>query len=73
MEWIEKGLTNIAGQKAVRTKAKKSIASFKSRQGMDIGIKVTLRGAKMYDFLDRLISTSLPRTRDFSWYQQEKY
>ena len=65
VEWIEKGLTNIAGQKAVRTKAKKSIASFKSRQGMDIGIKVTLRGAKMYDFLDRLISTSLPRTRDF--------
>lgn len=65
VEWIEKGLTNIAGQKSVRTKAKKSIASFKLRQGMDIGVKVTLRGAKMYDFLDRLISTALPRTRDF--------
>lgn len=62
---IEKALTAIAGQKAVRAKAKKSIAAFKSREGMDIGVRVTLRGEKMYDFLDRLISIALPRTRDF--------
>jgi len=65
VELIEKGLTLIAGQKAVRTKAKKSIAGFKSRQGMDIGVKATLRGDRMYHFVDRLISVALPRTRDF--------
>lgn len=64
-EWVEKGLTQITGQKAVKTKAKKSIASFKIRQGMDIGVKVTLRNIRMYDFLDRLISIAFPRTRDF--------
>lgn len=55
----------ITGQKAVITKAKKSIANFKLREGMEIGCKVTLRGAKMYEFLDRLISISIPRVRDF--------
>ena len=55
----------IAGQKAVITKAKKSIASFKLRQGMPIGCMVTLRRGKMYEFLDRLVNVSLPRVRDF--------
>ena len=58
-------LTRISGQKAVVTKAKKSIAQFKVRQGMPIGTMVTLRGARMWDFLDRLISIALPRVRDF--------
>ena len=55
----------ITGQKPVVTKAKKSIASFKLREGMPIGCKVTLRGERMYEFLDKLISISLPRVRDF--------
>ena len=58
-------LTQIAGQKPVITKAKKSIANFKLREGMAIGCKVTLRGEQMYDFLDKLVSISLPRVRDF--------
>lgn len=58
-------LSLIAGQKAVPTLAKSSIASFKSRKGMPIGIKVTLRGQRMHDFLDRLIHVVLPRSRDF--------
>jgi large subunit ribosomal protein L5 len=58
-------LTAIAGQKPVATKAKKSIAAFKVREGMPIGAMVTLRGEKMYEFLDRLISIALPRVRDF--------
>jgi large subunit ribosomal protein L5 len=58
-------LTLIAGQKPVVTKAKKSIAGFRLREGMPIGTKVTLRGDRMYDFLDKLISISLPRVRDF--------
>ncbi|WP_147804586.1 50S ribosomal protein L5 [Alkalicoccus halolimnae] len=58
-------LTEITGQKPVVTKAKKSIAGFKVRQGMPIGAKVTLRGERMYDFLDKLVSVSLPRVRDF--------
>lgn len=58
-------LTSIAGQKPVITKAKKSIASFKLRQGMPIGVMVTLRGERMYEFFDRLISVALPRVRDF--------
>jgi large subunit ribosomal protein L5 len=58
-------LTAIAGQKPVITRAKKSIAGFKLREGMPIGSKVTLRGERMYDFLDKLISVSLPRVRDF--------
>ena len=58
-------LTQIAGQKPVITKAKKSIANFKLREGMAIGCKVTLRGERMYEFLDKLINISLPRVRDF--------
>lgn len=58
-------LGSIAGQKPVITKAKKSIAAFKLREGMPIGAMVTLRGDKMYEFLDRLISVALPRVRDF--------
>lgn len=55
----------IAGQHAVITKAKKSVSAFKLREGMNIGCKVTLRGEKMYEFLDKLVSVSLPRVRDF--------
>ena len=55
----------IAGQKPVITKAKKSVANFKVREGMPVGCKVTLRGAKMYDFLDKLANIALPRVRDF--------
>ena len=58
-------LAQIAGQKPVTTRAKKSIAAFKLREGMPIGAMVTLRGDKMYEFLDRLISVALPRVRDF--------
>jgi large subunit ribosomal protein L5 len=58
-------LTTIAGQKAQVRKARKSVAQFKIREGMPIGAKVTLRGARMYEFLDRLVSIALPRIRDF--------
>jgi large subunit ribosomal protein L5 len=60
-----KDLTAITGQKPIVTRAKKSIASFKLREGMQIGAKVTLRGDRMYEFLDRLMSLALPRVRDF--------
>jgi large subunit ribosomal protein L5 len=62
---VEKTLTKISGQKPVLTKAKKSISSFKIRDGMIIGAMVTLRGNKMYDFLDKLVNISFPRVRDF--------
>ncbi|HCE34135.1 MAG TPA: 50S ribosomal protein L5, partial [Clostridiales bacterium] len=58
-------LQAIAGQKPIVTKARKSVANFKVRQGMDVGAKVTLRNERMYDFLDKLISIALPRVRDF--------
>ena len=58
-------LALITGQKAVPTKARKSVANFKVREGMNIGAKVTLRGERMYEFLDRLFNTALPRVRDF--------
>ena len=58
-------LTTITGQRPVVTKARKSIAAFKLREGMSIGARVTLRGARMWEFLDRLLSTALPRIRDF--------
>ena len=64
-ESIVKQLTKIAGQKALSTKAKKSIASFKLREGMPVGAMVTLRGVRMYDFLQKLICVVLPRIRDF--------
>ncbi|HEY3404339.1 MAG TPA: 50S ribosomal protein L5 [Ohtaekwangia sp.] len=58
-------ITNITGQKAVSTKSKKAISNFKLRENMPIGVRVTLRGDKMYEFLDRLMSIALPRVRDF--------
>ncbi|MBO7484467.1 MAG: 50S ribosomal protein L5 [Spirochaetaceae bacterium] len=58
-------ITAITGQKAVKTKARKSIANFKLRQGNEVGVMVTLRGARMYEFLDRLINVALPRVKDF--------
>ena len=58
-------ITQITGQKAVKTKARKSIANFKIRQGQEIGAKVTLRGAYMYEFLDRFVNVALPRVKDF--------
>ncbi|MBE6349722.1 MAG: 50S ribosomal protein L5 [Spirochaetaceae bacterium] len=58
-------ITAITGQKAVKTKAKKSIANFKLRQGNEVGVMVTLRGTQMYEFLDRLINVALPRVKDF--------
>lgn len=65
LESAVKDLETVTGQKAVLTKAKKSIANFKIREGMPIGCKVTLRGEKMYEFLDRLVNLALPRVRDF--------
>ena len=65
MDPLVADLASISGQKPVITKAKKSIAAFKVREGMPIGAMVTLRGDKMYEFLDRLISIALPRVRDF--------
>ena len=65
LEGAAEELTAIAGQKALVTKAKKSIAQFKVRQGMPIGTTVTLRGERMFEFLDRLIGIALPRVRDF--------
>jgi large subunit ribosomal protein L5 len=65
LEGAVKDLTTIAGQKPIITKAKKSIAGFKLREGNAIGTKVTLRGARMWEFLDRLISLAIPRIRDF--------
>ena len=63
----------ITGQKAVTTKAKKSVANFKIREGMPIGCKVTLRGEKMYEFLDRLVNLALPRVRDFRGVSAESF
>ncbi len=65
IEAAVKELTTISGQKAVITRAKKSIATFKLREGMPVGTKVTLRGDRMYEFLDKFISFALPRIRDF--------
>lgn len=65
VESIKNDLEAITGQKAVTSKAKKSVASFKVREGMALGASVTLRGSKMYEFLDRLVSLTLPRVRDF--------
>jgi large subunit ribosomal protein L5 len=65
MEQSANQLAQITGQKPLITKAKKSISGFRLRQGMEIGCKVTLRGLRMYEFLDRLISVALPRIRDF--------
>lgn len=65
MASVEKGLTAISGQKPVFTEAKKSISAFKIREGLTIGAKVTLRGARMYDFVEKLVNITFPRVRDF--------
>jgi len=65
LDAVVSDLTTITGQKAVITRAKKSVANFKLREGMPIGAKVTLRGNKMWEFLDRLFNVALPRVRDF--------
>ena len=65
IQLVQKELAQIAGQKPVLTTAKKSVANFKVRIGMNVGVKVTLRGNRMYDFFDKLVSVALPRVRDF--------
>ena len=71
LESAVKDMETITGQKAVLTKAKNSVANFKIREGMAIGCKTTLRGEKMYDFVDRLINLALPRVRDFSGIKEQ--
>ena len=66
-------LSQITGQKAVKTKAKKSVANFKIREGQEIGVKVTLRGAMMYEFFDRLVNVALPRVKDFRGISQNSF
>lgn len=65
VELVVSTLTRITGQRPIQTKARKSISNFKSRQGQVIGVAVTMRGERMYEFLDKLISSTLPRVRDF--------
>lgn len=65
VETVVANLSRVTGQRPVQTKAKKSISNFKSRQGQTIGVAVTLRGERMYEFLDKLVSATLPRVRDF--------
>ncbi|WP_241180022.1 50S ribosomal protein L5 [Humisphaera borealis] len=65
MEKVEKELSVIAGQKPLRCKAKKSVANYKVREGQETGLKVTLRGTRMYEFLDRMITLAFPRVKDF--------
>ena len=65
MEEAVGAMTQISGQKPIITRSRKSVANFKLREGMEIGVKVTLRGIRMYEFLDRLVSIALPRVRDF--------
>ena len=66
IDYAVEEVTTISGQKAISTISKKDVASFKLRKGMPIGVKVTLRGEKMYEFLDRLVTSALPRVRDFN-------
>ena len=73
LEKAQEELTQISGQKAVLTYAKKSIANFKLREGMPIGCKVTLRNQMMYDFFEKLIKISLPRTRDFRGHSDKSF
>src|SRR5487761_1939796 len=73
MDPLMTDLALIAGQKPVVTRAKKSIAAFKVREGMPIGAMVTLRGEKMFEFLDRLVSTALPRVRDFKGVNEKSF
>lgn len=71
LELVESSLTRISGQKPVRTRAKKSIAAFKIRQGMVVGFSVTIRKKRMYDFIQRFVMFTLPRTRDFRGIDQK--
>ena len=73
LETAVRDLETITGQKAVITKAKKSVANFKVREGMAIGCKVTLRGERMYEFADRLINLALPRVRDFRGVKSDSF
>jgi len=73
LEDIERDIIRITGQRLVKTKAKKSIASFKTREGQEIGFKVTLRGKRMWDFLERLVIIALPRTRDFRGISEQSF
>ncbi|MBB1138582.1 50S ribosomal protein L5 [Myroides sp. WP-1] len=73
VDYAVEELTKITGQKAVATISKKDVASFKLRKGMPIGAKVTLRGERMYEFLDRLVTSALPRVRDFSGIKSEGF
>lgn len=70
---VENTLSKITGQKPMRTKAKKSISNFKIREGMEIGVAVTLRGARMYQFLEKLVSITLPRVRDFRGLSEKSF
>ena len=73
IEKIEQDLVKISGQKAATRQAKQSISGFKVRQGLNVGVMVTLRGRRMYDFIDRLISIALPRSRDFHGLEQKAF
>lgn len=73
IENVENTLSKISGQKPMRTKAKKSISNFKTREGMEIGVAVTLRGGKMYQFLEKLLSITLPRVRDFRGLSEKSF
>jgi len=73
LENIKQILIRISGQMPIETKAKKSIASFKIREGMIVGVKVTLRGPRMYDFIEKLVHVTLPRVRDFRGLDPEKF
>ena len=70
---VESTISKITGQKPIRTKAKKSISNFKIREGMEIGVAVTLRGARMYQFLDKLVAITLPRVRDFRGLSEKSF
>jgi len=70
---VERTLTAITGQKPMRSKAKKAISNFKIRQGMEIGVTVTLRGTRMYQFLEKLLKVTFPRTRDFRGISEKSF
>ncbi len=71
LDEIIAGITEITGQKPIKTKARKAISGFKIRQGLEVGVKVTLRGKRMWQFIDRLINAALPRTRDFQGIEEK--
>ena len=73
IEKVERDLMVITGQKPVYRKAKKSISGFKVREGMDVALSLTLRGKRMYDFIDRLVSVALPRSKDFRGIEQKNF